>query len=319
MNILKLSACGVALATVFFFAGATVAMAEFQSTGKGSSGTTAMFAAEVKGGGVQAKGNPEWEVEKEGKASLKGPSLHLKLKTWGTCSSEVAQIKRSASSNECELETHQSKEEEKVPTTVESGCTFTIEGCEVKIEPKENGERKSASVAFNGEEDENLSLEFEVTGITTTVSGSCGSLGIKSTHEAELIGAIDAQQVAPGGQPASEFRLVFPPGTMPYITRVNGQVEVLLANAQATVVNGPGVARFTSNELLNRPTDPMAFSVTNKTVAECAGFLFGPNASCGMKVQYIRATYPTNVYINLEVTRPGGGVESRAVVGALSR
>jgi hypothetical protein len=329
MNILKLSVCGVALATVFFFAGATVALAEFQSTGKGSSGTTAVFAAVVKGGGTiincgepQVKSNPEWEIEKEGKASVKGPSFHLMLKTWGTCSSEVGQVKRSASSSKCELELKQSKEEENVPMTVVSACTFTIESCEVKIEPKENSERKSASVAFSGGENENLSLGFEATGITTTVSSACGSLGIKSTHEAELIGAIEAQQVAPGGQPPTEFRMRFPAGTVPneqylrQLTGANSHVEVQLENVQAVGVAGPGATRFTSDEVLERGDSPAAFSVTNMTVAQCAIFAFGANGRCGMKVAYIRNTYPTNVFINFKVERPGGGIESRLFVMA---
>jgi hypothetical protein len=252
-------------------------------------------------------------VEKEGKATLKGPALHLRFKTWGTCSDDIGGIVTSVKSKECELEADQSKEEEDVPVTVVSACAFKVEGCEVKIEPAENGERKSALVAFSGGEDENLSLDFEVTGITTTVSGLCESLGIKSTHEAKLTGAIEAEQVTPGGPPASEFRLLYPPRTVPSILRAGGQVEVLLGNASSGAVSGPGVTRFTTSE----PgwTGAAAFSVASRTVAECATFLFGANATCGMKVTFRGGTNQTYVYLLLQVARTGGGVESTLAVG----
>ncbi len=314
----------LAVVTGVLFAVVNSASAEFQ--GKGSSGKTTMAIVNFEGGGAkvncgepETKGDPEWEVEKEGKASEKGPALHLKFKPWSVCSSEFAGVTRAVTSSECEMEVDQSKEEEKVPVTDVSACAFKAESCEVTIEPKENAERKWASVALSGKEDENLNLQFEVTGITTTVKGaSCGLLGIKATHEGKLSGAIDAQDVAPAAQPASEFRLAFPPNVVPYIRRrgSGGRIEVLLANAQSVAVAGPGIVRFTTAE---PGVTPAAFAVANETVATCAGFAFGANASCGMKVEYTRNTYPTNVYINFAVTRPGGGVESRLSVGALNQ
>jgi hypothetical protein len=323
---------GLAVILGVCFAWSGLASAEFKSAGKATSGGSNYLFAKVEAGGAkfecgepETKGAPEWTVEKEGKASEKGPSLHFKVKTWGRCLSESEGVTRAVTASECGLEAREPKEEEEISATILSTCSFKIEVkkeaiCEVKIEPTENKERKTVDVANGGGATSSSSIRLALTSVTTAVSGTaCESAGIKSTHEGKLNGYVEALQVAPGRPPPTVWKLRVKPNTPDRIRFLNRSMLVQVLNLQAVASAGPG------DNLVAEIEEPgnLFFTIASKTRTECANFMYlanggGANEACTMTLEYVKDSGQTNRFTLFKILTAGGAVEDQLLTFAIN-
>jgi hypothetical protein len=328
------SLLGLAVVVAIFFALSAAAQAEFKSVNKATSGRSEALLARIEAGGAtiscgetETKGAPEWTIENAGKAVTAGPSLHLGIKTWGTCATEVEGETRSVSSGECEMEAKQPKEEETVSVTVLSTCTYKFETkkseiCEIKVAPLENSERSYAALADGGEQAENLSIELALTGITTTVKGSCEASGIKATHTAKLTGFVESLEVVPQ-RPNPLWAFGLAPGTMSsQFYGLGRSATVQLINRQAVASAGPGTLLTAAIEANNVNTP--YFTIANRTVPECQTFAYernggGANDRCMMRVKYEVNSGITIRFARLEVRSAGNELEAFIYISASVR
>jgi hypothetical protein len=326
------SAVFLSITVAVFFAYSAAALAEFKGGSKATSGKSERIYAKIEAGGAtitcgepETKGAPEWTIEKEGKAAEKGPSLHLKVKTWGSCGTEVGGETRSVTGSECELEAKQTKEEGTVGITVLSACAFKFEtkkpeSCEIKITSAENSERSHAALADAGEHAESLGMELALTGVTTTVSGSCEASGIKPTHTGKLTGLVESLQVTPQRpNPLWEFR--FAPNVVRQIVGLNNSTELRLVNRQAVASNGPGNL-FTATIETDAGNNPF-FTITTRTVPECRTFMYsangGANDRCTMKVKYVLGSGAMIRFTVFRVVSAGNELEALFYIAASER
>jgi hypothetical protein len=326
---IKLSV-GFAVVIGVFFAWSALALAEFKSA-KGTAGGSAYLFAKVEAGGAkfecgepETKGAPEWAVEKEGKTSETGPSLHFKVKTWGRCFTESAGTTKAVTASECGFEVREPKEEEEVTATILSTCTFKIETkkeaiCEVKIEPTENKERKTVDVAYGGRAPSSVSARLALTSLTTAVSGAaCTEAGIKSTHEGKLNGYVEALQVAPGRPPPTLWRLRVRPNTPNTIRFLNRTMEVQVLNLRAVASAGPAGNLVAEIEEAGN----LFFSIATRTVAECGAFNYaanggGANEVCTMTLTYVKDSGQTNRFTLFKIMA-GANVEDQLLTFAIN-
>jgi hypothetical protein len=324
---------GLAVILGACFAWSGLASAEFKAAGKATSGGSNYLFAKVEAGGAkfecgepETKGAPEWTVEKEGKASEKGPSLHFKVKTWGRCLSESEKgVTRAVTASECGLEAREPNEEEEISATILSTCSFKIEVkkeaiCEVKIEPKENKERKTVDVANGGGATSSSSLRLALTSVTTAVSGTaCEAAGIKATHEGKLSGYVEALQVAPGRPPPTVWRLRVKPGTPNRIRFLNRTMLVQVLNLQGVASAGPGANLGAEIE---EPGN-LFFTIASMSVNECANFAYAANGggakeACTMTLEYVKDSGQTNRFTLFKILAAGGAVEDQLLTFAIN-
>ncbi len=308
MSTLKLPVA-LTIAVGLVLACSTTAFAEFKAHTKTTEGESGYAYATLEGGGasinceaLEEKSAPKWIIEKEGKPAESGAGLRVKVKTWGECVGEIKGVTRAMSSSECEMETQEPKEEAEVSATLLSTCTFTVEvakvPCEIMVEPKENKERKSIGLVDSGENDENTILNFALKNITTSVKGAlCSTLGVTSTHEGKMNGAMEALQVAPA-LAAPVFR-VSREGT----ARIMGTQTRKVHVANFGTMGAPGASLSTAGD--------NGFAVGTKSLAECQMEPLAMGESCGMTVRVVVAPQVRRIHFRITT---GGVVKSEVSV-----
>ncbi len=322
---------GFALMVGVLLAGAPVASAEFTAVEKASEGKTSSSALSLEAGGatIQCKpaaeptGDGTWIIENKSKEHVeKGPDLVLKAKTWGECIAEAKGIESKeakVTSSECELQVEEPHAETRGLADVVSTCAFKIEVskesiCEIKIESKENKERKEATMSHSGEKNENTVFGLALEKITTTaVSGAaCTTAEIKSATTGKLFDGVEAKNVG-GGMATGVFNLSFAGGGG-YMSPVNSTrtVGIVYTGSMEPVIlgNGPLTAMETTGNFTT-PAPEKFFSLTGRTLVECQNFQFGPlNRACNLTVESVRVPTPRQGIMYLTVRVVFNGAES---------
>jgi hypothetical protein len=305
-----------AMATLFAVA-APPASAGFSSLGgKATEGESKYLQLTVEGNGATFgclnTGLPSspatWVIESELKAATSGPDLAVKIKSWGTCGTEAKELKSEVTAGECELELKEPKEEATVLVGILTTCLMKVETqkketCEVRLEPTGNKELKSVLVSYSGEANENLVLEYGISGVSTSVNKACETAGIKSTKEARLKGIGEEQNVRPG--------VIAPTFTVSYLGNV--WVPVATEKRSFIVSNiGEGAARPTSVLPYVSAANYWEFS----NVAACSGLLYLPTQACEIKVEKrLPMDFLNWVTASIQVLSPNNGVSSASVIG----
>jgi hypothetical protein len=321
---------GLALMVGILLASAPAALAEFTAVEKASEGKTSSSALSLEAGGatIQCKpaaeptGDGTWIIESKAKEHLeKGPDLILKAKTWGECIAEAKGIESKeakVTSSECELEVEEPHAETRGLADVVSTCVFKIEVkkesiCEVKIESKENQERKEATMSHSGEKNENTIFGLALEKINTTASGTaCTTAEIKSTAAGKLFDGVEAKNVS-GGMTTGVFNLTFAGGGA-YMSPVKSTrtVGIVYTGSMEPVIlgNGPLTAMETTGNFVT-PAPEKFFSLTGRTLVECQNFQFGPlNRACNLAIESVKVPTARQGIIYLTVRVVFNGAEA---------
>jgi hypothetical protein len=296
---------------VLFAIFASSAAATFTANNKGTEGN-ALFAFHIENAGSTIYcGSIEtsqlsWQIKKEGKASGSGPELALNFASWGGC---VVEYKEGSvakfTGGKCTWEAKETGSEREVTGKIANTCTLNSEiggkSCQVTIKPESNEKLSTLELADSGKENEHMSVNIELKGVTLSTSGSgCETAGIKSTSTAKLTGAIDAFEVTPGVV-VPIFRLFFGGGATPAINALNGTRTVIVSNS--------GTPAKPEMELANAGPDFGSYEVINKTLAECQGTMIATQGTCTMTVKFIARTPNGGVaYQKFQILGAGGAV-----------
>jgi hypothetical protein len=294
---------GFAVIVSIFLACAPSAFAEFKAQSKGSEGHGALNSMQLTDSGtilecssnLESKSASTWTIEKSKEHVEKGPSLLVKLNAWGKCLAEVAGLEAiEAKGSACEIEAKEPKTEEKVLGTFVSNCSVRAElgglPCEMIIEPTGNKELKEVSLAHSGGKDENLILEFSVTGVTVTAKGAaCEAVGIKTNKEGKLVLISEAEQVAPETL-VDEFQLARTGGGLSL--RPTGTTRSVIVKFTGTNVTIPNALLVTGEVLgpVRRNKTPPFFRVENNPPLTCQMMPYGLNDTCEMKIKSLQVT-----------------------------
>lgn len=229
------------IVVVFAAVFAIPAYADFTSKSLDGKGQNAGMKLEAGGGmvlcGEKSEGEASvlWTLAKEEAAAIL-----TDVQKWGLCSVTAGSEKGEATSNSCELEVVQPKEEKTVLGSVHSACEFTYKACEIKLESAPNRNREGVGLYDSGEKSENLILGYSMKHITTSVNSSCEAVGIKATKEATLETMMEADSVV-AQRPPSEFVI----GTSVH------KFAMVNQKAKITVINATEKAKLMPSSLLS--------------------------------------------------------------------
>ncbi len=225
------------------------AYAEFSA--KNADGKGQVVGMKLEGGGVRVSCSEKaenealvlWKIKKGEEVTKVGPTLLLKDEKWGLCFAKAGlEEEVEATVGSCELEVAQPHEEAGVLASVHSTCTASFGGCEVKLEPTGNKERKSVKLGFGGEKAENTMLAFSLSSVLTKVNSQCETLGIKGTSKATATDFAEMQRVLPQ-LPSPEFIVT---AAKKRFEAVNEKLPVVVNNT--TMTNNLMPAEVSVNE-----------------------------------------------------------------------
>lgn len=295
------------------------ASGEFSSSGgKSTTGETKDQDIALEAGGAtfqcfnegSTSSPTQWLIEHEKKPGTSGPDLVLKVKSWGLCDALATELKSEASASSCELELKQPKEETSVSASLLSLCLFKAETqkketCEVKLEAGSNKELKSTLLAFEGEENENLELEYELLNVTASVNKACENVGIKPGKEKSKLTGFATEQGVKPAEPQPTFRVSY----------LGHPFVPSMGETRSFIVSNFGAAGATPTSLTVVPFANNVWGITNE--AACRTLMYGASQACDITVEKMRDyVFPEQtVGIVTRVVSPNGGRSEAGMAG----
>jgi hypothetical protein len=297
---------------------ASSASGDFSSfSGKNTSGETNDQDLALEAGGATfqcfneglTSSPTQWLIENEKKPATTGPDLVLKVKSWGLCDALATELKSEASVSTCELELKQPKEETSISAGLLSLCLIKAETqkkeiCEVKLEASLNKELKSTLLAFEGEENENLQLQYELSNVTAGVNKACENVGIKPVKEKSKLTGFATEKEVQQEAPRPTFR----------VSRLGHPFVPSMGETRKFIVANHGAAA-TPTSLVVVPFANNVWGITNE--ATCRALPYAPTEACDITVEKMRDYIFPELAVGIvaRVVSPNGGRSEAGMAG----